>query len=100
MTQAPPAPTNAMLRLKLYVAGDSPNSVAAVKNLRDVLAGNAPTADLEIIDVLADPKRGLADGVLVTPMLIKVDPAPVRRIVGNLSNRDALLTALGVASAP
>lgn len=83
------------MHVRLYVAGDSPNSVLARRNLTSALAGS-PDHKLEIIDVLEDPKRGLADGVLVTPTLVKVSPAPAQQVVGNLRDADALRAVLGL----
>jgi circadian clock protein KaiB len=85
------------IRLRLYVAGDSPNSVLARQNLAAVLAGAgaAPTS-LEVIDVLEEPERSLADGVVVTPTLVKLSPPPEQRIVGNLRDTPALVAVLGL----
>jgi circadian clock protein KaiB len=84
------------LRVRLYVAGDGPNSMAAVANLKAVLARRPEgTVDLEIIDVVADPERALRDGIFVTPMLVRLAPTPERRVLGNLQNRRILLDALG-----
>jgi circadian clock protein KaiB len=81
--------------LRLYVAGNGPNSVAARDNLRTVLARHPGEAiHLEIVDVVEDPDRGLGDGVVVTPMLHKVSPPPARRIVGNLRDEAVLLAVL------
>ena len=89
------------LRLRLYVAGDSPNSVMAITNLRALLADlPSSSAGVEIIDILADPERCLRDGVLMTPMLLKLAPPPERRILGNLRDRWALLRFLGLDDAP
>jgi circadian clock protein KaiB len=95
---SPAAPTaEARLRVRLYVAGDAPNSAAASSNLQAALAACPDSAtDVEIIDVLHDAERALRDGVLVTPMLVKVGPPPERRILGNLNDRGALLRALGL----
>ena len=91
-----PAP-GAQIRVRLYVADDAPNSVLARANLKAALALFPERAvDVEIIDVVADPERGLRDAVLVTPMLVKVEPAPERRILGNLTDRATLLGALGL----
>lgn len=88
------------LRLRLYIAGESPNSVVAVANLRAALAAlGASFDDVEIVDVLKTPERGLRDGVLVTPMLVRSSPLPERRVLGNLSNRrslDGVLSGPGV----
>jgi circadian clock protein KaiB len=85
------------LKLRLYVAGGAPNSVRAIANLAAICKEHLQSAfRLEIIDVLKFPLRALADGVLVTPHLAKLSPAPAARIVGNLSDRASVLTALGI----
>lgn len=91
---------NFPLRVRLYVAGDAPNSVAAVSNLRTVVA-ELPTdrVVVEVIDVVQNPERGPADGIFVTPMLVKVGPAPERRVLGNLRNRQLLRSTLGIEAA-
>jgi circadian clock protein KaiB len=84
------------LQIRLYVAGDAPNSVAAIANLRDALSGLAEDrVHLEVIDVVKAPERGLTDGVFVTPMLVRVGPPPERRVLGSLRDRPTLLAALG-----
>jgi circadian clock protein KaiB len=87
------------LRLRLFVAGDAPNSVTAIATLRAEIEQSRIPAELEVIDVLREPERGLAEGVLLTPMLIRVQPPPERRILGNLSNRAALLGVLTLGGA-
>jgi circadian clock protein KaiB len=90
----------APLLLRLYVAGESPNSVLAKTNLRIALGLVAKNdATLEIIDVLRDPDRALRDGVLITPTLIRLSPLPEQRAIGNLKDSNALLMVLG-RSAP
>jgi circadian clock protein KaiB len=87
------------IRVRLYLAGASPNSTTAAQNMRAVLAQFAEHCiDLEIIDVLVDPERGLDDGILVTPMLVKLDPPPERRLLGSLRDRRALLEVLGLSA--
>jgi circadian clock protein KaiB len=86
---------NVAFKFRLYVAGDAPNSVQAVANLRavchELLRGHH---EIEIVDVLSDPKRALADGIVLTPTLVKFSPAPLRKIAGTLSQRQLLLQAL------
>ena len=87
-------------RLRLYVAGDLPNSVQARENLRDLCETHlAGRAECEVIDYLQHPARALADGILVTPTLIKVAPAPTAVVVGSLADRQAVLRALGITPA-
>jgi circadian clock protein KaiB len=85
------------LSLRLFVAGDSPDSSAAIANLKGLFPNGASSqAEVEIVDVQREPARGAREGVLVTPTLLKLSPAPTCRILGNLKNRDALLRLLGV----
>jgi circadian clock protein KaiB len=83
------------LRLRLYVAGQAPNSVRAVANARAICDEHfASGHELEIVDLLEYPQRGLADGIIVTPTLIRLLPLPVQRVIGSLSDRNQVLLAL------
>jgi circadian clock protein KaiB len=88
------------IRLRLYVAGDSPNSHDARVNLtalcREHFAGRI---EVEIVDVFEQPQRALAEGVLLTPMLLVLSSTPPRQILGTLAERERLLQLLGEAGA-
>ena len=85
------------VKLRLYVAGGAPNSLRAIANLAAICREHLQSAfKLEIVDVLKSPLRALADGVLVTPHLAKLSPSPAAKVVGNLSDRASVLTALGI----
>ena len=85
------------LTLRLFVAGDSPDSATAITNLRALFPpGQSCRVQMEIVDVQKDPAYAARDGILVTPTLLKVSPAPSCRILGNLNNREALLAVLGI----
>jgi circadian clock protein KaiB len=87
----------AVVVLRLYIAAGAPNSVKAVANLAAICKKHLQHSfKLEIIDVLEFPLRALADGILVTPSLAKIAPAPGAKIVGNLSDRGNVLVALGI----
>lgn len=88
------------LRLRLYIAGDGPNSTAAAANLRAALEEVQGLVELEVIDVVADPERGHRDGVFATPLLVKLEPAPERRILGTLHDRRVLWNVLGLDQDP
>jgi circadian clock protein KaiB len=86
------------LKLRLYIAGGAPNSVRAIANLAAICKEHLQSRfTLEIVDVLLFPARALADGILVTPSLAKLSPAPAVKIVGNLSDRSNVLQALGIS---
>lgn len=80
---------------RLYVAAETQNSVRAVANLAALCREFLPDRhEIEVVDVFKEPKRALADGILMTPTLIKLAPAPVRRIVGTLSDMQSVLLGL------
>jgi circadian clock protein KaiB len=83
--------------LKLYITGQTPRSERAVTNLRRILDDAlAKDYDLVIIDVLEQPHLAEADRVLVTPTLIKQAPPPTRRLLGDLSDTQRVLSELHV----
>lgn len=83
--------------LRLYVAGNAPNSIRAVANARAIcIAHLRGQHELEVIDLMDHPKRALADGIIVTPTLVKLTPTPVQRLIGNLSDTEQVLLALGL----
>jgi circadian clock protein KaiB len=85
----------ATLLLRLYVAGNAPNSSRAIANAKAICEAHfASGHEIEIVDLLDHPKRALADGIIVTPTLIRLLPLPVQRVIGNLSDTDQVLLAL------
>ena len=83
--------------MRLYISENAPNSVRAIANLAAICKEHLKDRfKLEIIDVLENPLRALADGILVTPSLTKVSPSPAAKIVGNLSDISSVLQALGI----
>ena len=84
--------------LKLFVAGDTPQSRNAVASLQRICEHEfANNCDLEIVDVLEDPEVAEREKVLATPALVKLAPPPVRRIVGDLADTARVLSTLDVA---
>jgi circadian clock protein KaiB len=87
----------AKLRLELFVIGHSPRSQTAVENLRKILDSAMPGEfDLQIIDVLEQPQAAEDSNIMATPTLIKRSPAPVSRLLGDLSATDTVLRGLGL----
>jgi circadian clock protein KaiB len=86
---------------KLYITGQTPRSERALANLRqicdDALGSNY---ELVIIDVLEQPHLAEEDRVMVTPTLIKLVPPPPRRVLGDLSDRERVLSELRVPLPP
>jgi|KBSSwiStaDraftv2_1062776.scaffolds.fasta_scaffold197872_2 circadian clock protein KaiB len=87
----------AKFRFRLYVAGGAHNSTQALANLNAFCRTHlAHRHHIEVVNVFREPDRALADGIFMTPTLVKVAPAPGQRIVGTLSQRQPLLSALGL----
>ena len=81
--------------LKLYVAGNTPNSVRALKTLKNILEEEFQGVyALKVIDVLKNPQLAEEDKILATPTLSKILPPPVRKIIGDLSDREKVLVGL------
>ena len=82
---------------RLYVAGDTQNSAQARANLAAICRNHLPERhEIEIVDVLKDPKRALVDGIFMTPTLVKLAPSPKQKIVGTLSETETVLQAFGL----
>lgn len=88
---------NGAHRFRLYIAGGAPNSVRALANLYTICRTHFPESHrIEVIDVLKEPLRALEEGILVTPTLEKLAPAPEVHVIGNLSDEEEVLRALGL----
>jgi circadian clock protein KaiB len=86
-----------MFRLRLYIAGGTQNSAQAVANLTALCRTYLPDHyNIELVDVLRDPKRALEDQIFMTPTLVKLAPHPTGKIVGTLNEAQFVLNALGV----
>ena len=86
-----------ILVLRLYITGDAPHSHRAKTNLDKLVAENLPRdCVIEVVDISKTPGRALDDSILVTPTLYKASPAPVCRIIGDLSDHDKVLSTLGI----
>lgn len=89
---------DSVYQLRLFVTGTSPVSVRAINNLQIILNTHLKDRfELEIIDVHQQPLLVQSDNVTAVPMLIKKFPAPVRRMVGDMSDTDKVLRGLGLS---
>lgn len=81
--------------LKLYVAGQTPKSLAAFANLQRICEEHVPGQfHIEVIDLLKHPQLARGDQILAVPTLVRKLPEPVRKIIGDLSNTDRVLVGL------
>ena len=98
--KAKEATTDQVLQLRLYIASGALASAQARANLAEIcsLHSHVPL-QVEVVDILREPLRALSEGILVTPTLARLQPPPVLRIVGDLSDRAAVINALGLTAA-
>ena len=81
--------------LRLYVAGQTPKSLAAFANLKKICEEHlAGCYKIEIIDLLENPTLAKGDQILAIPTLVRKLPEPVRKIIGDLSNTERVLVGL------
>lgn len=84
-------------KFRLYIAGDTHNSVQARTNLAELCQTYLPGHyQIEVVDVLQRPERALEGQIFMTPTLVLLAPAPVRRVVGTLTQTQTVLQALGI----
>lgn len=81
--------------MRLYVAGQSPRSLSAFANLTSLCERYLPGKyEIEVIDLLEDPARAQTDDIVALPTLVRRLPAPLRKVIGDLSNVDRVLVGL------
>jgi circadian clock protein KaiB len=83
--------------LRLYVAGQTPRSITAFKNLKDIceeyLKGKY---HIEVVDLMENPTLARGDQILAIPTLVRKLPEPIRKIIGDLSNTERVLVGLDI----
>ncbi len=88
-----------MFKFRLYVAGETQNSSQAVSNLNALCLTYLPDRhEIELVDVLRNPKRALKDQIFMTPTLVKFSPLPAGKIIGTLNQTKPVLQALGIGT--
>ncbi|WP_022825847.1 circadian clock KaiB family protein [Hymenobacter norwichensis] len=86
--------------LRLYVAGQTAKSVAALANLRKYCEQHLlGRYRLEVIDLLVNPQLAEGDQILAIPTLVRKVPVPIRKIIGDLSNEERVLVGLDIRPA-
>ncbi len=87
-------------RLRLYVAGNTPNSIAAFANLKEICENHlGGRYQIEVIDLLENPTLAKGDQIVAIPTLVRKLPFPVKKIIGDLSNRERVLVGLDLKPA-
>lgn len=88
-----------MWELRLYVAGQTPNSVRAFANLKRICEEHLKGKySIEVIDLLKTPQLAAGDQILAIPTLVRKLPEPLKKIIGNLSNTERVLVGLDLRS--
>ena len=88
-------------RLRLFVAGNTARSRLAIENLRVFCTSYlAERFDLEVVDIHQQPELAELNQIVAAPTLLRVEPLPMRRIVGDLSQTERVLRGLDVVSPP
>ena len=83
--------------LRLYVAGQTPKSITAYANLKDICEEHLQGSyQIEVIDLLVNPTLAKDDQILALPTLVRKLPEPIKKIIGDLSNTERVLVGLDV----
>lgn len=94
-TATPSSPSPESWNLRLYVAGMTPRAVAAFDNLKTLcevhLSGRY---EIEVVDLLENPKLAAGDQIVAVPTMVRKLPAPMKKIIGDLSNEERVLVGL------
>jgi len=83
--------------LRLYVAGQTPKSLAAIGNLKQICEEHlAGRYTIEVVDLLVSPQLAAGDQILAVPTLVRRLPPPIKRVIGNLSDTERVLVGLDI----
>jgi circadian clock protein KaiB len=93
--------TDQIWHLRLYVAGQSPKSLHAFANLKQLCEEHlAGRYEIEVVDLVEHPARARSDDILAIPTLVRRLPAPLRKFIGDLSNTERVLVGLHLKPDP
>lgn len=89
--------TSDIWELRLYVAGQTPNSVKAFANLKKICEEHLKGKySIEVVDLLKNPQLAAGDQILAIPTLVRKLPEPIRKIIGDLSNTERVIVGLDI----
>ena len=90
-------PVDNILELRLYVAGQTPKSLAALANLKRICEEHLKDKyRIEVVDLVKHPQLAQGDQILAIPTLVRRVPQPLRKIIGDLSNTERVLVGLDI----
>lgn len=93
------APSAAHYVFRLFITGKTPKSARAIQNIRDICEEKLQGRyELQVIDIYQHPELIQPEQIVVTPTLIRKQPLPVRRVIGDLSDKHRLLAGLDIGS--
>jgi len=93
------SPETEVHHLRLYVAGHSPKSLKALGNLKRICEEHLHGRyELEVVDLVVDPRLAAEDEILAVPTLVRLPPGPMRKIIGDLSDTQSVLVGLQLPS--
>lgn len=95
LQRSAPEPGRPRYRLRLYVAGMTPRSARAVANIKEICEAHLKGRfALEVVDIYQQPVLAKGDQIIAVPTLIRRLPMPLRRLIGDLSDRERVLVGL------
>ena len=90
-----PGAANGKWELRLYVAGQTPKSLLAFTNLKQICEDHLQGRyEIEIVDLIENPQLARGDQILALPTLVRRLPEPIKKIIGDLSNKERVLVGL------
>lgn len=96
-----PAIAGVRYSLRLFITGTTPRCLRAIQNIYELCEANLPGQyDLEVVDIYQHPEQAKPEQIVVTPTLIRQYPLPPRRLIGDLSDKERVLTGLGLPHWP
>lgn len=95
-----PARAGEVWKLRLYIAGQTPRSLAALGNLQKICKEHlAGRYHIDVIDLMERPQLARGDQILAIPTLVRRLPAPIKKVIGDLSHTDRVLVGLDLRAA-
>jgi circadian clock protein KaiB len=87
--------------LRLFVSGMTPSSLKAIRNIKDICRDHLEGRfELEVVDIYQQPELGKSEQIVVAPTLVKKLPLPLRKFIGDLSDKEKVLLGLNIFPKP